>query len=89
MKVMHWDTFVFLPGECYMILFISRYKYIYLWHDTCFFYIHFGNCGMCYVFQRENLAFPCKCSNLDLIYIAWVRRKLFKEYHIDGTGSSA
>lgn len=37
MKVMHWDTFVFLPGECYMILFISRYKYIYLWHDTCFF----------------------------------------------------
>lgn len=51
MKVMHWDTFVFLPGECYMILFISRYKYIYLWHDTCFFFTYIlaiAACAMCF-----------------------------------------
>ena len=51
----------------------------------------FGDCDVCYLFYKKNLASPYKCSKVELIYSACVKRKTLKPsngYHMDGTGSS-
>ena len=37
----------------------------------------FGDCNVCYLFHRENLASSYKCSNVELICSACVKRKHF------------
>ena len=39
--------------------------------------IRFGDCDVCYLFYGKNLASPYKCSKVELICSAWVKRKRF------------
>ena len=51
--------------------------------------IRFGDCDVCYLFYGENLASPYKCSKVELICSACVKRKTLcpsNGYHMDATG---
>ena len=49
--------------------------------------IFYGDCDVCYLFRRENLASLYKCRNVELICSACVKRVKSKKYHMDATSS--